>query len=491
MTLETELSSLDPAHRAAILNEYNAQPLVSVTIAFLTMSWICILLRTYVRVFLTRNFLADDWFMVSAQLVYTASAVLMFLSIHWGLGRHNAALPINKMTNALMYQALVTETYVLNMMLLKFSIGIFLLRLATRKVYTYIIWASLIVVAIWSIVIFMWNILQCDPIRGQWDITIPNRKCVTTSQILAAAYSISVMTIVTDWLYAIIPIPMLWGVKMNVQTKATVIIILGLGVFASIATLIRFKYLVTINDHTDILYSSTDAFIWTMVEPAVATIASCLSTIRPLLRQFRIKGFESTESASYAVNGRNGARSNPNRSNLYSEIGLADIELGDKNTVTTTTVMGATGNRSPSSSQTEIVSSVDPPLSYGTEKGSASVDSAPEYLSGNKILHTTRIIIQSEPCEEFQRKNSVSKYSPTGPRATDIIPATPGSSRQKQKSSADSLDNTGPYPDTSPTAANKTWMAAESGGDDRSLEDPGVRPQQNSGPLGSNPPAMF
>lgn len=99
----------------------------------------------------------------------------------------------------------MTETYVLNMLLLKYSIGIFLLRLAMRKLYSYIIWASLVVVTIWSIVILVWNILQCDPIQGQWDITITNRKCVTTGQILAAAYSVSVMTIVTDWLYVSTP----------------------------------------------------------------------------------------------------------------------------------------------------------------------------------------------------------------------------------------------------------------------------------------------
>lgn len=102
MSIETELAGLDPAQQAALLKQYNAQPLVGVTIAFLAMSWICILLRTYVRVFLTRNFLTDDWFMVAAQMVYTASAVLMLLAIHYGLGRHNLALEINDMTNALM-----------------------------------------------------------------------------------------------------------------------------------------------------------------------------------------------------------------------------------------------------------------------------------------------------------------------------------------------------------------------------------------------------
>jgi hypothetical protein len=36
--------------------------------------------------------------------------------------------------------------------------------------------------------------------------------------------------------------------------------------------------------------------VWTLVEPGIATIAASLVTIRPLLRAFKIHGFESNES---------------------------------------------------------------------------------------------------------------------------------------------------------------------------------------------------
>lgn len=87
------------------------------------------------------------------------------------------------------------------MMFIKLSIGIFLLRLAVQKVYKYILWGSLFVVTVWSTVIFFWDIFQCNPVAAQWDYTIPNSKCVTADQIVSAAYAISVMTILTDWLY--------------------------------------------------------------------------------------------------------------------------------------------------------------------------------------------------------------------------------------------------------------------------------------------------
>ena len=87
------------------------------------------------------------------------------------------------------------------MMFIKLSIGIFLLRLAVQKVYKYILWGSLVVVTIWSVVIFFWDIFQCNPVAAQWDYTIPKFTCVSAAQIVSAAYSISVMTILSDWLY--------------------------------------------------------------------------------------------------------------------------------------------------------------------------------------------------------------------------------------------------------------------------------------------------
>jgi hypothetical protein len=143
------------------------------------------------------------------------------------------------------------------MWLIKLSIGLFLLRLAFQRRYKYTLCISIIIVGVWSLAIFFWNIFQCSPVPAQWDYTIltsdPKSHCVSVDEIVSAAYSLSALTILSDWLYALIPIPMIWQVKMNRQTKWSVIAVLGLGVFASIATLIRLKFLSDLKDVSDIL----------------------------------------------------------------------------------------------------------------------------------------------------------------------------------------------------------------------------------------------
>jgi hypothetical protein len=208
------------------------------------------------------------------------------------------------MFNLSKFQALATITYVMNMMFIKLSIGVFLLRLSVQKRYTWILRISMGIILIWSVVIIFYQFFQCQPVAFQWDYTIPGGKCAPGEQFVAAAYSISVMTIVSDWLYSIMPIFMIWKVKMSMQKKLTVAFVLSLGVFASVATLIRLKYLFELGDYSDGLYTATHAMVWTLIEPGIAIIAASLVTIRPLLHKWHVSGFGSSKNTSnYGLSG--------------------------------------------------------------------------------------------------------------------------------------------------------------------------------------------
>ena len=49
--------------------------------------------------------------------------------------------------------------------------------------------------------LFFWNLFQCKPVEAQWDYTLEDSSCVPIHQVVAAAYSLSVMCILSDWLY--------------------------------------------------------------------------------------------------------------------------------------------------------------------------------------------------------------------------------------------------------------------------------------------------
>ncbi len=117
------------------------------------------------------------------------------------------------------------------MTFIKLSLAIFLLRLSPSQPYIWIVRLSIILVVIWSTAILLFDIFQCIPVTAQWDIeTQATARCINGDMFTAAAYAFSAMTIVTDWLYALLPIPMIWNVRMSVRAKVTVGWILSLGI---------------------------------------------------------------------------------------------------------------------------------------------------------------------------------------------------------------------------------------------------------------------
>ncbi|KAI1283632.1 hypothetical protein F5Y07DRAFT_157502 [Xylaria sp. FL0933] len=323
----------------------NGTGLLVAAVVTLAVSWLSVALRTYVRAGMTRSFQSDDWVMLAGLANFTVSCSFVFVGLSFGLGRHNRSLSQHDEIEALKYQALATASYVSNMWLIKLSIGLFLFRLAAQKRYKWILGISIIVVGIWSFALFFWNIFQCSPVPAQWDYTIlardPKSHCVSADEIVSAAYALSALTILSDWLYALLPIPMIWRAKMTSQAKVSVIAVLSLGVFASVATLIRLKFLADITDVSDILHAGTDAMIWTLVEPGIAISAASLATIRPLLRRWRIRGFTHSE--------RSRGTGAPSQDQSYrikraskmpgfgpQDVTLVDIELAPPHTLSST-----------------------------------------------------------------------------------------------------------------------------------------------------------
>lgn len=113
------------------------------------------------------------------------------------------------------------------MAFVKASIALLILRIVVTRRYTYIIITSMVLVALWSLAELLYTIFQCRPVQFQWDRTIEGGIC--NGNFVSAALAFSVMSIVSDWLYALLPIPVLWPLKINLQSKISIGLILSLG----------------------------------------------------------------------------------------------------------------------------------------------------------------------------------------------------------------------------------------------------------------------
>ncbi|CAG8957378.1 hypothetical protein HYFRA_00010804 [Hymenoscyphus fraxineus] len=289
----------------------NQRQLIITAAVLLTQSWFALSLRMFVRLRLTKSFEIDDWLMAISQAIYTLLCIFVIRSVHFGLGKHNYELSIENQMMASKWKTLATLVYIINMVFIKLSIAFFLLRIATRKPYVWALKVSMVIITIWSIVTFFYYVFICTPIAAQWDRSITNRRCQPAMNFVIAAYSLGGMSIISDWFYALLPIPIILGLQMNMRVKLTLCFIMALGVLASVAAVFRLAFLFHLSDVTDPLctfpslfstlstnllktVNTTQAMIWTLVEPGIAIVASSLVTIKPLLRALRFRGFESS-----------------------------------------------------------------------------------------------------------------------------------------------------------------------------------------------------
>lgn len=92
-----------------------------------------------------------------------------------------------------------------------------------------------------------------------------NATCFGQTTLQALSYTNVALSILTDLLFSIvIPIPMLWNVQMNKRTKTSIMAILGLGLFASAAAMVKINYIQNYGKTGDFLWDSRNICIWTV-----------------------------------------------------------------------------------------------------------------------------------------------------------------------------------------------------------------------------------
>jgi hypothetical protein len=141
-----------------------------------------------------------------------------------------SAIPPDQLQIGLKYTFVCELLYVMTTAVAKASIGVYFLRLASKKYQVRVIYTTLGAVMIFSTMYFFFLLFQCSPISFIWSQYKNGKgKCLGHNVIANVAYAHAAMSAVTDWSFGILPVFFVWKMKMNPRTKFSVIIILSLG----------------------------------------------------------------------------------------------------------------------------------------------------------------------------------------------------------------------------------------------------------------------
>lgn len=92
------------------------------------------------------------------------------------------------------------------------------------------------------------------------------------------------LNIITDFALALLPVPLIWTLKMNLRTRISLILTLSLGCFAGAAGIVR--------QLSPSQFKDKEAWIkdqynmWNFIELAVGIIAGSLPALKPLFTTF-------------------------------------------------------------------------------------------------------------------------------------------------------------------------------------------------------------
>ncbi|QSZ28725.1 hypothetical protein DSL72_003227 [Monilinia vaccinii-corymbosi] len=274
----------------------------------LILTWTSVGLRCYTRIFVSRTLGSDDYWMIFALAVFTVISSFGFVACQSGVGVHAKDLNFDQLITGAKYEILVEITYIICTAMIKTSVGLLLLRITSVKpLFRYIIWSSIAIIWVWTFITLLVVCLQCKPLTAAWDPLVTG-ECLDVKLVTNFAYALSAETIFFDWSFSLLPIPMLWNMKMTIQMKIVVMAILGVGVMdfpplysASCATIIRLRFLIAFENLTDPLYTISPVFFWSSIELILGITAASLATLRPLLRSWHILGFTGDRTSSHGA----------------------------------------------------------------------------------------------------------------------------------------------------------------------------------------------
>lgn len=113
-------------------------------------------------------------------------------------------------------------------MFLKISLGLFFLRVIVKKWQRKIVYTTMVLSTIINIYHSIFIIFSCGSPQHYLERKI-QMKCVRKSVELALAFEQAAITTITDFVFALLPLPLLWNVSIDKRSKISVGCILGLG----------------------------------------------------------------------------------------------------------------------------------------------------------------------------------------------------------------------------------------------------------------------
>ncbi|EDU49287.1 integral membrane protein [Pyrenophora tritici-repentis] len=287
---------------------------------------IFVILRYYSRYLSGTAFSTED---VIIPFAWLAEVILCLSGIYMveesGLGRHEDYLDstepgkIQKHYKALLLQEFLHPSAVA---LPKLAVVIIYLRILTNKYERFAAKVlTFLIIATW-ISYTVAPVFQCTPFAFNWKSDIPGGKCFNFQLF---AQSSSVPNIATDVGVLLLPLRMVWRLKISIHRRIGLLLIFLTGSVGLISSILRAYVFVDVFSDvtaiTDVTWTHVSLVDTTLIEPGIYLLSACAISFKPLLRMFvRALHFQNTTQTTPMKDTVGGRRSHTNPSLAHTKV---------------------------------------------------------------------------------------------------------------------------------------------------------------------------
>ncbi|KAJ5988078.1 hypothetical protein N7481_003288 [Penicillium waksmanii] len=275
-------------------------------ISLAVIATIFMVMRVYVRLRVNKFGTTALILSLVAWLFTAITQVFGILSVLHGLGNHITVIAeVGQLHNFLLFTWVTVFFFNLAIPTGKVAVAAFLIEVngqGNPKIRK-----SLIAVAVLNIVLNIPQVLmvwfQCTPVNALWD-PLRQDQCNHTKSVYYT-YFVGAIAALSDFYLAIIPIQMLVPLKIDRKLKWGLSFLMGCGIFAGVAAIVRTWAAKFILD-VDSSYGVGTLFLWGEVEEWLVLITMSIPPVWPLFRPFTTRFIKSnlsrTPGPSYNYN---------------------------------------------------------------------------------------------------------------------------------------------------------------------------------------------
>ncbi|KAK7959014.1 uncharacterized protein PG986_003868 [Apiospora aurea] len=400
---------MDPALFAMLPHNTSTWPIIAVSIICILVATTAVTLRVYTRQFILNRVGPDDFMAVAALAGITALGAITIIHTNFGLGTHIYDIAMDPLLIMDFFKFFYLGVVVYNFTLVFVKLSLFLqyYRLVDQVPrYRPLFLGAGFVVMGWTIAMVFSMTFICVPVYAYWDKSVPH-VCLSDPMMQLTN---SIGNIVTDIILLLLPMPVLWRLKLPMRQKWSVIGIFSLGFITCIVSLLRVIFVFDHGPSSDITFDGTTITGWTIAEVTTGLLASSLITLRPLMSKIAPAAWrsnptgKSTGATTTNGNNNNNHHNNANSNNKDLENNITNSEAGasfpaDKN--------GLANNEPPIQMHPVLSQKQEqPPLESTINNNDNRPDSAPE--SEDNLSRTSseiELVVQKPDTPADRRKS--------------------------------------------------------------------------------------